>query len=134
MGRMSELEVQGVALGWDPDHRLLHMEFRDARRPSELAARTLAQAAARWLEDAPGPFALLVDCSRIDDTTPGWRAVWAEFFRRHKAQASVAWYNANALIRVTVLVFVKATGVRGAAFRTEADARAWLASVGTVAP
>jgi hypothetical protein len=56
----------------------------------------------------------------------GWRAVWGGFFRERRDAATLAWFNANARLRLLVLMFRKRAGVHGRAFETEDEAVAWL--------
>jgi hypothetical protein len=44
-------------------------------------------------------------------------------------RGTVGWFNASARIRLVIIMFQKGTGVTGAAFETEAEARAYLEQV-----
>ncbi|HWG91917.1 MAG TPA: hypothetical protein VNZ52_13790 [Candidatus Thermoplasmatota archaeon] len=123
------LEVDGVVVTWDPAARTALMRFHPDGRATEHAARVITRGLDQWSLGSGEPFALLVDCTRLADTTPGWRAVFAEFFKSHRETACIAWFNANPLIRMTVRMFVAATRAVGAAFATEPEARAWAFTV-----
>jgi hypothetical protein len=109
------------------------MRFLEKGEGGRELAEELSQRLAAWVgAPDPEPYSLLVDCSSIVDVDAGWRATWAEYFTRHRDAATIAWFNANARIRLIILMFIKGTGVRGRAFATEDEARNWLASqVGT---
>lgn len=70
----------------------------------------------------------LVDCGRLASTDGGWRKTLADYFRRPApTRTTIAWYSMSLLVRVTVDMFAAATpDIEGKAFRSEADARAWL--------
>lgn len=115
-----------VQLTWDPDTRLAVMRFVEPGVGDRPAAETLSQQFDAWAGDEP--FQVLVDCSDILDADAGWRAVWGEWVRERREIATLAWFNANARLRLLILMFRKGTGVHGKAFDSEEEARAWLAS------
>jgi hypothetical protein len=119
--------VGPVELSWDRDSRMATMWFVEEGSVGRTEAEQLSAQLSEWVGDPqPDPYSLLVDCSLIVDVDAGWRATWAEHFQRHKEQATIAWFNANARIRLIILMFIKGTRVNGRSFATEAEARSWL--------
>ncbi|HVM44887.1 MAG TPA: STAS/SEC14 domain-containing protein [Candidatus Thermoplasmatota archaeon] len=119
------LDVGPVHLAWEPELRLARMSFRGPRAAvDETEARVCVEALQRWAGDEP--FRLLVDCTGLRDAHAGWRAVFADFFRRRGFDVRLAWFNMSPLISIMVQMFVRASAVKGRGFRTEEDARAWL--------
>lgn len=125
---MESVVSEMARLTWEPDQRLLVLSFEGdpSLIPTESAAKVLAGKMEEWLGPSPAPFRVLVDCSRVADSEPGWRAVWGEYFKRHQRAAIMAWFNARPLIRMTITLFVLATRVNGKAFSTEQEAREWV--------
>lgn len=131
---MPRIEREGASLEWDPAAgRLAVMRFHASGTvASEEAARALSDALRAWIDATPGLWGALVDCGPLANTTPGWRAVWADFFKRHRERFLVAWFGASPLLRVTIRMFKLATRVEGEPFATEAEARAYLARTDAV--
>ena len=124
---METVEADGARFTWDPEQRLLRMAF-DRPVASGLAARELRPHAERWFQaSSPHPVRVLIDCAGLTGTEPEWRAVWASFFTAHRERSRLAWYNAGALIRITVRMFLLATRLREGAAAKEDEAAAWLA-------
>jgi len=124
---VERLEVDGARIVLDRQERVVRMTFTSAEAvASGRAARQFCALLDGWLAAEPGPFRLLVDCTRLANSEPEWRAEFARFFRRHREVSRIAWFNATPLIRITVRMFVLATGVSGAAFATEAEALGFL--------
>lgn len=120
--------MEAVHLTWEQERRLLVMTFGAGRRTlaTESAARALIAQMDRWLQASPGPFRLLVDCSGLKDTEPGWRATFSGFFQDHRGEVAIAWYNMTPLVRMTVTLFILATRITGKAAGTEEEARQWI--------
>lgn len=129
---VEQITVDPVRLAWDADERLATLRFLHDGVGDRQHAHELTQQLRTWTGDPPEPYRFLVDCSAIVDVDAGWRAAWAEYFKRSRASATVAWFNANARIRLVILMFRKGTGVHGRAFATEDEARAWLAAAGSL--
>lgn len=117
------VETGDVRLTWDPTLGVARMSFTG---PSarEQDARVCIDALRRWSGDSP--LDVLVDCTNIRDTEPGWRASFAEYFRHERPDVRLAWFNMSPLISMMVQMFIRAAGVKGKGFRSEAEARAWL--------
>ena len=123
-GETDAIDPGGVHLAWDPELRLARMGFRPRANPGEAEARACVEALARWADHQP--IRLLIDCGGLRDTQPGWRAVFAGFFRHQGKSTVTAWFGMSPLVSMMVQMFVRASGVKGRGFRSEAEARAWL--------
>lgn len=119
-----ETEAGPVVLRWDAGTRTAHVRFAETGVGERSHAERLSSQLDEWVGEEP--FQLLFDCSEIVDADAGWRAVWGEWFRARRDLATLAWFNANARVRLLILMFRKGTGVHGRAFATEVEARAWL--------
>jgi hypothetical protein len=77
---------------------------------------------------------MLVDCGRLSNVDAAWRSAFSHYFKKERHHSSVAWFNANALVRTMILMFVTAMRVSGPfdgkAFATEEGARSWLREKG----
>lgn len=122
---MDEVNVGDVGLAWDPASRIVAMRFL---RPRAEADEDMAEGCTRALGEWAGerPLSLLVDCGQLRNATAGWRASFAQFFRSRGYRDRVAWYTMTPLISMMVGMFVRASGIEGRGFPSEAEARAWL--------
>lgn len=118
-----------VELSWAPEERYAVLRFVEFGTGGRREAEELTTALARWVGPGATHFRFLVDCSEMVDVDAGWRATWAEFFKRYRDRSTIAWFNANPRIRLVIVMFQKGTGVTGKTFATEAEARAYLADV-----
>lgn len=114
-----------VVLTWDPARRLARLGFAELGVGGRRHAEELSRQLDAWAGSTE-PFSMLVDCSDIVDGDAGWRAVWGEWFRARREVVTLAWFDANARVRLLILMFRKGTGVHGRAFATEEEARSWL--------
>lgn len=119
-----ETKAGPVVMRWDAGSRMAHVHFAETGVGGREHAERLSGQLEEWVGDEP--FRMLFDCSDIVDGDAGWRAVWGEWFRARRDQATLAWFNANPRVRLLILMFRKGTGVNGRAFATEAEARSWL--------
>lgn len=124
------VQVGPVELTWQPDRRLATMRFVEEGIGGKVEAQTLSAQLTAWAGEPGERYRLLVDCSEIVDVDAGWRAVWAKHFRADRDVARVAWFNANARVRLIILMFRKGTQVEGRAFATEQEAEEWLVTAG----
>jgi hypothetical protein len=126
--------VEGaVELVWDPQTRLAILRFMRPGVGSQREAERLTEQLETWTDGA-GLFRLLVDCSDMVDVDAGWRATWGDYFKRARDRAVIGWFNADARIRLVIIMFKKGTGVTGEAFETEAEARAYVDEVTATDP
>lgn len=132
---MDRLELHGIELTWDPDARLAVFRFLGedtAARGKDAPA--FLDALREWTQPPEVPWAVLVDCGRLSNVDAGWRSAFWAYFKNERDHVSVAWFNANALVRTMILMFVTAMRVagpfNGKAFATEEEARSWLREKG----
>jgi hypothetical protein len=134
-GRYVEVErtsrLGAAQLSWDDESRCGVLRFvDDSGSASGAEAEHLTADLQRWVDERPDErFDLLVDCTEIRVIDAAWRQRWADFFIAYRDRATLAWFNANAEVRLIVTMFRKGTGVTGEVFATEDEARAYLASV-----
>lgn len=121
----NDIRVGPVRLTWDPTDRTATMRFVEPGIGGREEAERLSERLDDWAGTAE-PFQVLIDCSDIVDADAGWRAVWGDWARDRRDVATLAWFNANARVRLLILMFRKGTGVTGRAFATESEARSWL--------
>lgn len=132
---MDRLERNGIELTWDPETRLAVFRFSQentAARGED--ARAFLEAVREWTQPPEVRWGMLVDCSQLSNVDAGWRSEFSSHFKHERNRAAVAWFNANALVRTMVLMFVTAMRLagpfRGKAFATEEEARSWLRNLG----
>jgi len=121
----------GIELTWWPSNGLMEMRWvvLDAQGTGA-DAQAFTDQIERWTGTRTAGFGILVDCSRIVDSDPAWRAMLSEYFRHRTTPMIAAWFNTSILIRVMVEMFVLATRIRGKVFSSEAAARAFLREAG----
>lgn len=119
-------EHEGLRLRWDPERRLVEMDFtREDIRLTEEMARVVTRQMRAYVGD--GPYSLLVDTAPIAEADAGWRAVWADFFRGDRLRARVACFAPRPFLRTIIRMFILAARLDGAAFARREEAEAWLA-------
>jgi hypothetical protein len=132
---VERLELKDMELTWDPDSRVA--VFRFLRPDTEAKgedAHVFLDAVHEWTQPSDDSWAMLVDCGRLSNVDAAWRSAFSNYFRQERERASVAWFNANALVRTMILMFVTAMRLsgpfHGKAFATEEEARSWLREKG----
>jgi hypothetical protein len=118
---------------WDPRSRLATIRFERSTRATGDDARTLVGSLTRWIGTDSRPFGLLGDGARLSGVDAEYRSVWAEFFRHHRDDSYVAFFNMNPVIRIAAEMFRIGTGLRIKAFAGEEAARSWLRDMGIAA-
>lgn len=132
---VERLERSGIELTWDPDVRVAVFRFlQQGTNATGKDARVFLEAIGEWTRPPDASWAMLVDCSQLSNVDAGWRSAFSAHFKHERHRASVAWFNANALVRTMVLMFVTAMRFggpfKGKAFATEEEARSWLREMG----
>jgi hypothetical protein len=112
---------------WDPARRLVLWRVIEPKLAGTgKHARWMVE---RW-DDWTGtsePYAILVDCRGMASTDALWRATLHDYIKTNRHRVVIAWFNASAMIRVTLEMFLVGThAVDAAVFNSESDARAWL--------
>lgn len=130
---MDKITSGTIELAWDPDSRLAIIRFERETRATGKDAVALVDTLERWVGTDSKPFALLGDGSKLAGVDAEYRSVWGKFFRRHREEANIAFFNMGPIIRIAAEMFRIGTGVRMKAFAEEGRARAWLREMGIAA-
>lgn len=129
-----ESVTSGVALmTWDPGSRLATLRFERAARVTGADARTLVGSLTGWIGGDGRPFGLLGDGKNLSGLDAEYRSVWATFFRSHRDDSRIAFFNMNQFIRIAAEMFRIGTGLHMKAFADERSARSWLRDEGIAA-
>jgi hypothetical protein len=88
---------------------------------------------ARWIGTDRQPFGLLGDGGKLAGVDGEYRSVWSKFFRQHREDSYIAFFNMNPFIRVAAEMFRIGTGLQLKAFADETQARSWLREMGIAA-
>lgn len=131
--RMDKIRSGTIELTWDPESGLAVIRFERETRATGKDAVVLVDAMERWVGAERKSFGLLGDGSRLAGVDAEYRSVWGKFFRQHRKEAYIAFFNMGPVIRVAAEMFRIGTGVRMKAFADERGARAWLREMGIAA-
>ncbi|GAA2524556.1 hypothetical protein [Pilimelia columellifera] len=126
---MHEAVAGGAWITWDESGRVATLRFTDPNATGVDAAE-LVDALEHWVGTAGGRFALLGDGAGLSAMDAEYRAVWAEFFGRHRAEATIGVFNLGPMAQVTARMFEQGTGVPVIGFSDEEQARQWLKGFG----
>jgi hypothetical protein len=118
---------------WDPGSRLATLHFERPARVTGADARTLVGSLTGWIGSDGRPFGLLGDGKNLSGLDAEYRSVWATFFRGHRADSRIAFFNMNPFIRIAAEMFRIGTGLHLKAFADERSARSWLRDEGIAA-
>ena len=134
-GLGDRLELNSIELTWDPQARLAVFRFLERDTVARgIDASKFLDAIRAWTTDSDNPYAVLVDSGRLSNVDAAWRSAFSAYFKNERNRVSVAWFNANVLVRTMVLMFVTAMRVggpfEGKAFAAEEEARSWLRGKG----
>jgi hypothetical protein len=127
---MERVIVGSAEMTWDPDARLAVLGFSRETTPKGADAVVLVDALSRWIGTGGEPFGLLGDGAKLRGVDAEYRSTWSRFLRQHRANSYMAFFNMNAIVRIAADMFRIGTGLNLKAFATEAEARAWLRTVG----
>lgn len=120
------VEIGSIEMTWSPMARLARLAFKTQTAATGTEAKILVAALERWIGTTRKPFALLGDGTNLSGLDGTYRAVWSAFFKKHREDSCIAFFNMGPVIRVAAEMFRLGTGMQLKAFSTEADARAWL--------
>ena len=120
------MKQRTIEMRWDPQSRIALLRFESETRATGEDAVVLIEALTHWIGTDGDSFGLLGDGSRLASVDAGYRAAWGSFFRRHREDACIAFFNMGPVIRIAAEMFRIGTGLRLKAFATELEARAWL--------
>lgn len=126
---MSDLEkvtVGSAEMDWDADSRLAILRFtRETHATREEAVR-LVEALTRWIGTEGRTFGLLGDGAKLSGVDAEYRSMWGAFFKQHRGESFIAFYNMSPIVRIAAEMFRIGTGVQMKAFADEMHARSWL--------
>lgn len=127
---MEKATSGAIELSWDPERRVALMRFEHETHATGNDARVLVEALARWVGTDSKPFALLGDGAKLAGVDAEYRSVWGRFFRQHREDCFLAFFNMGPIIRIAAEMFRIGTRLRLKAFPDETSARAWLREMG----
>lgn len=127
---MDKIAVGTIEMTWDREARIASLRFAAETRGTGKDAAALIDALTRWIGTDGKPFGLLGDGGKLSGVDAAYRAAWGRFFRKHRKDSYLAFFNMNAIIRVAAEMFGLGTGLRLRAFAGEGQARAWLREMG----
>jgi hypothetical protein len=123
---VERLVVRTISMTWDPASRLAHITFTAPTEARGEDAQALVDALSKLTGEGGQPFGVLGDGGKLAKMDAGFRATWSRFFKAHRNDVHVAFYNQGPLIRVSADMFRIGTGVDLKSFATEREARVWL--------
>lgn len=127
---MEKITSGSIEMTWDCKSRLAVIRFDSHTRATGKDAAVLVDALTHRIGTDRKPFALMGDGGRLGAVDAGYRSVWGKFFREHRDDAYVAFYNMSVVIRIAAEMFGVGTGLRLQTFANEHQARAWLRTMG----
>lgn len=130
---MDKITSGTIEMTWDPEARLAFIRFESETRATGKDAVALTDALACWIGTDRKPFGLLGDGGRLANLDAEYRAVWGKFFRQHRDDSYIAFFNMGPMIRIAAEMFGIGTGLRLKAFADEEAARSWLRGKGIAA-
>lgn len=115
---------------WDPEDRHCEVVLVGPEECFDGAAAKDLVELLRQRVGAPtaAPYTVVVDLRHLSPGTAAWRRTMAAALMAERRHARLVGYNAVGVPRAIANLFLRGTGLEAALFRTEAEARAWLAS------
>jgi len=123
---MEKVSRGNIEMSWDPEARLAFLSFKEKTRATGPDAEALVSALTVWIGSEGKPFGLLGDGSKLGAVDAEYRAIWGQFFRKHRDDSFIAFFNMNAIVRVAADMFGIGIGLRLKGFAREQEARDWL--------
>lgn len=130
---MDRVMVRTIEMTWEPEARLAMIRFERETRATGKDAVALVDALTGWIGLDRKPFGLLGDGSGLGGVDAGYRSVWSTFFRQHREDSCIAFFNMGPIVRIAADMFRLGTGLRLKAFADEREARSWLRGLGIAA-
>lgn len=127
---MDKVAVGAIEMTWSPATRVATLRFTGDTLATRKEAEVLVEAMRRWVGDERRPFGLLGDGGRLSGLDAGYRATWGAFYKQHREDGHLAFFNMGPMVRVAAEMFRIGTGTKLKAFRSEEEARAWLREMG----
>lgn len=130
---MDKITIGTIEMTWDSEARLAVLRFERETHVTGKDAVALVGTLSGWIGIDSQPFGLLGDGGKLADLDAEYRSVWGKFFRQHREDSYIAFFNMGPVIRIAAEMFRIGTGIRMKAFANESDARSWLREMGIVA-
>lgn len=130
---LEQITVGNAEMDWDADSRLARLRFTNEARATREEALLLVEALTRWIGTDGKTFGLIGDGGKLVGVDAEYRSVWGAFFKQHRSESYVAFFNMKPVIRIAAEMFRIGTGVQLKAFADEASARSWLRQNGITA-
>jgi hypothetical protein len=122
-----------AVMTWEPGSRLATIHFERAVRVTGVDGRALVGSLTGWIGTEGRLFGLLGDGGNLSGLDADYRSVWAAFFRQHRNDSRIAFFNMNPFVRIAAEMFRIGTGLQIKAFADERSARSWLRNEGIAA-
>lgn len=126
MNNLESITVGSIEMDWDADTRMATLRFTRESHATGKEAVLLVEALTRWIGTDGRTFALLGDGDRLGGIDADYRSMWGTFFRQHRGECYIAFFNMKPVVRIAAEMFRIGTGVQLKAFANETDARSWL--------
>jgi hypothetical protein len=130
---MDKITVGAIEMTWDSETRLASLRFERETRATGQDAAALIDTLTGWVGTEGIPFGLLGDGGRLSGLDAEYRSAWGKFFKLHRQDSTIAFFKMGPVIRIAAEMFRIGTGLRLKAFDGEAEARAWLRTMGIAA-
>ncbi len=130
---MDKITSGTIELTWDSESRLAFIHFGSETHGTGKDALVLVDALTRWIGTDHEPFGLLGDGGNLAHVDAEYRSVWGKFFRQHREDSYIAFFNMKPSIRIAAEMFGIGMRLRLKAFADEAQARSWLRTMGIAA-
>lgn len=127
---MGKVTSGAIEMTWDSVARIALLRFNADTHATGKDAGILIEALTRWIGTDQKPFALLGDGGRLSGVDAEYRSKWGSFFRAHREDSYVAFFNMGPIIRIAAEMFRLGTGLSLKGFADEKDARSWLREKG----
>jgi hypothetical protein len=115
-----------IEMTWDPEARVATLAFTRDAHVTGADAAVLVENLSQWIGGDHERFALLGDGGRLRGVDAEYRATWARFFKAHRHDSFIAFFNMGPFVRVAAEMFRLGARLQLKAFATEEEARAWL--------
>lgn len=130
MSSLEKITVGSIEMDWHAGTRLAVIRFARETHATGKEAVLLVEALTRWIGTDGRPFGLLGDGGNLRGVDAEYRSVWGTFFKQHRGDSHVAFFNMGPVVRIAAEMFRIGTGVQVKAFADEAGARSWLREKG----
>lgn len=133
MSSSQKMTAGTIEMEWQADSRLATLRFTHETQATGKEAAALVEALTGWIGTEGVAFGLLGDGGKLTGADAEYRSVWGAFFRKHRADSYIAFFNMKPVVRIAAEMFRIGTGVQLKAFADEGAARSWLRAKGIAA-